>query len=427
MQAVRRRGGWLRPVVAAGVVGAGVYVAGPVVEAQPVDFGATITVNQGLRVVGRQGVDNDATVSALGDEFLVFTDETGLAFHWAPCWYPTAGDDTVVMCPNMGSHLEVQLSDGDDRLMLVGEHFVAGHPASLGWEVDLGDGDDVLDAARASTFGDFVGGAGDDRFVSGVIEDVWHGDSGVDTVDYSSPGRDSSAEVTVHLAVDGAGGGGGPKVSVEGAPAEFEDTLWSTENAVGSRFDDELEGSSAGNDLDGGRGDDHLSGGGGDDVLVGGVDDDTFFGGPGIDRVSYRDRTVPVSVDRTDLGGHGGPGENDVYGGDVEGVIGTNSGDTLIGTGGTDRFVGDACLLAGPCPVWRGAGADTITAGGGLDDVHGGFGTDTIDGGAGSDGLNGGDGDDRIHGGPDFDLIIGGNGTDDCDAGPDGGTTSTCE
>jgi Ca2+-binding RTX toxin-like protein len=417
---------------AAGLVlaGATLVVAGPAAvvaaQPQPPDFGATVLVDQGLKLVARQGVDNDATVYALGDEFLVFTDETGLNIAALSCWYPTAGDDTVVMCPNLGSPVRVVLGDGDDRLLLSGEHFRPGFPASVGWEADLGDGDDVLDAARSATFGDFVGGAGADRFVSGVEEDLWYGGSGVDTVDYGSPQRDSSDDVTVHLEVDGAGSGGGPKASTEGAPA-WEDVLWSTENAVGTRYDDELVGSDAGNDLDGGRGDDELSGGGGDDVLVGGAGDDTLFGGAGIDRASYRDRTAPVTVDRNDLGGHGGSGESDVYSGDVEGVIGTDAGDTLVGTGGIDRFIGDACLLAGPCPNWRGAGADTITAGGGMDDVHGGFGPDTIDGGAGDDGLNGGDGDDRILGGADFDLIIGGNGTDDCDIGPGGGTTSTCE
>jgi len=413
-------------LVLAGAVG----VAGPAAGAQPQppDFGATILVNQGLRLVARQGVDNDATVSALGDDFLELTDETGLNIGWASCWYPIAGDNTVVLCPNLGSPLEILLTDGDDRLLLVGEHFVPGHPASEGWEVDLGDGDDVLDAARTATVGDYVGGAGDDRFVSGVEEDDWHGGSGVDTVDYGHAQRASSHGVTVQLEVDGAGSGGRPLVHVEGTPAAWEDALWSTENAVGTRFDDELGGSDAKNDLDGGRGDDELSGGGADDVLVGGADDDTLVGGAGIDRASYRDRTTAVTVDRHDLGGHGGPGESDVYGGDVEGVIGTNAGDTLIGTGGTDHFLGDACLTAAnPCPIWRGAGADTITTGGGMDDVHGGFGPDTIDGGAGSDGLNGGDGDDRILGGPDYDLIIGGNGTDDCDIGPDGGMTSTCE
>ena len=420
--------GALRAIVAVVLAGAALCVAGPPVGAQPLDFGATIIVGQGLKVVARQGVSNDATVSALGDDFVVFTDETGLNIAWDLCWYPTAGDNTVVMCPNNGFHLEILLSDGDDRLLLTGDHFVPGHPASLGWEVDLGDGDDVLDAARTSTAGDFVGGPGDDRLVSGVDEDAWHGDSGTDAIDYSSPQRASSDPVEVHLLVDGAGGGGRPKANIEGAPPVFEDTLWSIENAIGTAADgDELEGSTARNDLDGGRGDDHLSGGGGDDVLVGGAGDDTLVGGTGIDRASYRDRTTPVTVDRNDLAGHGGPGESDVYAGDVEGVIGTNAGDTLIGTGGTDRFTGDACQLAGPCPNHRGAGADTITTGGGMDDVNGGFGPDTIDGGAGSDGLNGGDGDDRILGGPDFDLIIGGNGTDDCDVGAGGGSTSTCE
>jgi Ca2+-binding RTX toxin-like protein len=423
VRTARRRVGLVGLVVAGAVAGG----AGPAAIAQPPDFGATIVVEQGLVLVARQGVENDVTVSALGDEFLVFTDGTGLAIAWAPCWYPDVGDDTVVMCPNFGSHLEVRLHDGDDRLRIGGEHFVPGHPASAGWDVDLGDGADVLDAARATMAGDFVGGGGDDRFVSGAAEDDWHGDSGRDTVDYSSLHRDSSVPVTVHLAVDGAGSGGRPLPNIEGAPAAWEDSLWSTENAVGTPLDDHLEGSGTANDLDGRGGDDTLWGDGGDDELVGGAGDDSLFGGAGIDRASYRDRTTPVTVDRNALGGHGGPGESDVHAGDVEGVIGTNAGDTLIGTGGTDRFVGDACLLAGPCPTFRGAGADTITGGGGIDDVHGGFGADTIDGGAGSDGLNGGDGDDRIQGGPDFDLIIGGNGTDDCDVGPDGGSTSTCE
>src|SRR5207244_13288502 len=107
-----------------------------------------------------------------------------------------------------------------------------------------------------------------------------------------------------------------------------------------------------------------VTSGSGDDVLSGGLMD----GGPGADtmtdgRVTYEDRTNPLTVTLDGIANDGEAGEGD----DVERAA-----------------------------VFGGGGNDTLTAGASGSGLAGGPGNDVITGGPGIDYLSGGDGDDTI-------------------------------
>jgi Ca2+-binding RTX toxin-like protein len=136
---------------------------------------------------------------------------------------------------------------------------------------------------------------------------------------------------------------------------------------IGSAFDDVLIGDTHANHLSGGDGNDMLTGGSGGDVLDGGAGENTviyhgsmnFFG---------------ADVDLTT-----GQGSNLFEATDVliniQDVIGSNFGDTIIGNGGVNNLSG-------------GDGNDIITGGGGADFLDGGNGTDTISYAASSAGVS---------------------------------------
>jgi Ca2+-binding RTX toxin-like protein len=137
---------------------------------------------------------------------------------------------------------------------------------------------------------------------------------------------------------------------------------------------------SAGNDtLTDSSGDDVIVGGAGNDTLISDAGKDTLNGGDGIDTVSFAGRSMAVSVMLAN-----GRFYDDVSFGkvvDVENVIGTSYGDTLIGS----------------------LGAETLL---------GGDGNDMIDGNRGADMLDGGAGNDTIIWNADATSIVGGAGTD---------------
>ncbi len=146
------------------------------------------------------------------------------------------------------------------------------------------------------------------------------------------------------------------------------DMLW------GARGDDVLYGDDGGDRLYGGDGNDHLYGGSGSY----GVElSDVLDGGAGYDLARYdlSIRGVIVSLD-TGLG-TGGDAEGDVLI-NIEGLVGSNSGDQLTGNDGDNVLYGlaNADLLDG------GAGADTLEGGAGNDSLIGGAGADILRGGA---------------------------------------------
>jgi|GEM_PF-2573877 len=164
--------------------------------------------------------------------------------------------------------------------------------------------------------------------------------------------------------------------------------------------------------LDGGSGDDTLTGGAGLDTLIGGPGNDTIDGGfwfnnidaagAGLDRVSYADATGPVTVDLSKQSGTGtvaNPGgptstpQNTGGGGidtldHIEGIIGSNYNDVLLGGGNT--YIESYRGGGGDDQISGGAGTDRAeyvdaTAGisvqlaaGTVDGIAGGVGTDTL-------------------------------------------------
>ncbi|MBP0483557.1 Hint domain-containing protein [Sagittula salina] len=196
----------------------------------------------------------------------------------------------------------------------------------------------------------------------------------------------------------------------------------------------------AGNDLiHAGSGADSVDAGGGDDVILLGAGDDTGSGGAGNDVFLFDDDwgsdtiygdttsggTPGSDGDVLDFGGASGPvrvtftasedgsvtdGTNTVAFDDIEGIRGTDSGDTI-----------DAGLDSSGLTLDGGGGADVITGGDGDDQIVGGSGIDTIYGGAGSDIIHGDDVDFGRFGGTlssiDFSTI---SATGDAGQGPAG-------
>jgi Ca2+-binding RTX toxin-like protein len=136
--------------------------------------------------------------------------------------------------------------------------------------------------------------------------------------------------------------------------------------------------------LSGGLARDRLVGGGGADLLNGGAGTDDLSGGAGVDLVSWFDTTQPTRVTLDGQANDGVAGENDFVRGDIEGVLGSQADDVLVGNAQTNQ-------------LWSSGGDDTIDGGAGDDSIDSGAGADVMIGGAGTDYLyNAGSGRDDI-------------------------------
>ena len=195
------------------------------------------------------------------------------------------------------------------------------------------------------------------------------------------------------------------------------DTLNGTsgnDSLAGLGGDDILNGNGGSDTLDGGAGNDTLNAGGPGNgvVFIGGAGNDLFNGGPGDDTVTYESSPLGVFVTKptTGVGSNGtasdGFGGTDRFGdGTADHLIGSNFGDTLIGS---------PVHIA---PWFERFGDDYIDGGAGNDFIDGLGGDDHLVGGAGDDTLVGGDGNDELQGGAGNDSIVGGNGFDLADYG----------
>jgi Ca2+-binding RTX toxin-like protein len=169
----------------------------------------------------------------------------------------------------------------------------------------------------------------------------------------------------------------------------------------GEGGDDSLTGDAGDDLLSGGEGTNILRGGDGDDTFVGGAGADSFEGGRGLDVIDYSASGAAVNVDLSTSTLSGGDADNDTILSGVDGVIGSDHDDTLIGFDGQGTAEPDVFtnFLDG------GAGDDTIDGRGGDDTLIGGTGNDSILGGGGNDTILGGDGRDTVDGGPGDDFI----------------------
>jgi Ca2+-binding RTX toxin-like protein len=168
--------------------------------------------------------------------------------------------------------------------------------------------------------------------------------------------------------------------------------------------DDELFAGDGNDTLDGGTGNDLMHGGAGNDRLIGGVSTDetdtasyanTFFDGE--DGALIAGNFGAVTVDLTTGRASGAQGNDTLV--SIENVIGSHSGDMLLGNGENNVISGGA----GDDTIDGGAGNDILILGSGNDDAEGGSGNDTIVIGSGNATVNGGSGQDLV----DFGFVDG--------------------
>jgi Ca2+-binding RTX toxin-like protein len=255
-------------------------------------------------------------------------------------------------------------------------------------------------------------------------------------------------------------GRGGSDTVCGGTGSDFISGGAEADDLHGGSGDDNLRGGDGDDLIRGGQGADFLTGGTGNDELagatnpfpfieslMGGPGDDHLLGGEGLDRALYFDSPAAVQVD-LGAGTAVGDGTDDMF--RVEGVIGSNFDDILIGDDSPNGLVGgpgndvirgldsgrldsDSDLLfgaegnddidggtgfdfasydAGCLPVTLDLVAETATGGQGddaLNDIEGAFGSDCADTLIGDEGENGFvplGGDDSIFGGQGPDTVF---------------------
>ena len=159
--------------------------------------------------------------------------------------------------------------------------------------------------------------------------------------------------------------------------------------------------------VDGGEGNDTLTTAGGNDILIGGSGADVLDGGSGTDYADYTASSAGVAVNLVRGNAGGGDAAGDQLS-NIEGVLGSAYGDSLVGNAEDNFFAG----YAGNDRMFGGDGNDELAGGDGNDSLTGDAGDDTIFGDAGRDTLAGGEGLDVIYGGEDGDRIFGNDGDD---------------
>lgn len=391
---------------------------------------------------------NDDTVVSNGSVFVNLV--TGSALFYQDFLLPTRSARPDLISDQLTSVESVRATSGDDYIIGNAEQNVL--YGGSGADVLLGAaGDDVLNPGgmQPNRLTDFMdGGEGNDTADFSEV-----GSTGV-VVDLSDVRPLSNIELDVPLmwwvepgsAYDDALYQRPLLDTVSGAW----DLMLSIENVIGTAGSDRLTGTLAANALSahggddvlhGLAGDDSLDGGGGADELDGGEGDDSFrqgvwlsaqadvlrfaaadtlSGGDGFDSVEY---TLLLAADPApdqqgifaDLGsgtihkafvGNSWQGRDTVI--DVEGVVGTDASDTLLGNSGANELWG----MGGRDWVSGGDGEDTLIGGLGDDTVSGDKGDDLLMGQQGADRLLGGDGDDTLVGGTESDVLDGGAGND---------------
>ncbi|MGL4490863.1 MAG: calcium-binding protein, partial [Rhizobiaceae bacterium] len=223
---------------------------------------------------------------------------------------------------------------------------------------------------------------GNDTIQGGLGFDSLDGGANIDTVSYSH----SNAGVTITLADSSIN-----QLGIETGGHANGDVLSNFENITGSAFVDTLTGTSGANTISGGAGNDQIYGGNGNDTLLGGAGSDGIDGGADFDTLDYSSYSFALpgvaSDSRFVLALNLAMGivlEQELISFDgnnpdvylpqtrysdavtsIEGVIGSNNGDSLTGNtsanyfdgrGGDDLFFGDA-------------GADRYIGGTGIDRI----------------------------------------------------------
>jgi Ca2+-binding RTX toxin-like protein len=278
---------------------------------------------------------------------------------------------------------------------------------SAGNVLQGGDGNDKLDGASGIDL--LLGGNGDDILIGGAGADNLTGGAGFDYASYET----ATAGVIANLANSAVNTG------------DAAGDIYFVEGLIGSNGADTLIGDSADNILVGGGGGDNLNGGGGfdyasyfnatagvtanlansavntgdaagdiyfvegligsnfndtlmgnsaDNILVGGTGGDNLNGGGGFDYASYFNAATGVTANLANSAVNTGDAAGDIY--FVEGLIGSNLGDSLIG----DSFGNVLQGLDGNDRIDGASGNDLLVGGTGFDVFvfRGGYGIDRV-------------------------------------------------
>jgi Ca2+-binding RTX toxin-like protein len=277
--------------------------------------------------------------------------------------------------------------------------------------LDGGAGNDTLVGnaggdSFASTAGNdsATGGTGNDVFNMGSAADgadVFTGDAGTDTANYSARATALTITLWDTTANDGAAGETDDLRYV--APSGFTGTANTIEIVQGGSANDTITGSRCGNTLQGGGGNDVLngqpdSGGACAGAAVTITDNDTLEGGTGNDTLNG------LSGNDTLRGGSGA----DVFNGGAHGSFLAAGGDTADYS--LESSSARSVSLNGVADDGVGSEADNVMPD--VEDISGGPGNDTLTGDADANVLNGNGGDDVLDGGTGADSLNGGGGGD---------------
>ncbi|MBV1864703.1 MAG: hypothetical protein KUG74_09730, partial [Rhodobacteraceae bacterium] len=322
------------------------------------------------------GLDDDFLFGGLGSDTLINTETGGSDFFDGG-----AGFDTLDYS-GMTKWISASLIDGDgddvivDIERIVGTDFddsLRGNAASN--VLQGGGGDDLLQ-----------GDDGDDILVYTSGYDYFYGEGGNDTADYSLFGFAIDLDLRLQDAVstsDTADWDVGTKREI---------TLiydLDVENAIGTDFNDRLNGDNRANKFNGGLGNDALFGNGGDDMFTYAAGLDSWHGGTGLDTANFSTYRFALAVDLS-TGEARSRQAKTLETGTWTQLVSLSAIENAIGSGFDDELRGNAK-------------GNTLSGFVGNDKL---FGLD------GDDTLLGDDGDDILEGGAGADAIGGGNGTD---------------
>ena len=291
------------------------------------------------------------------------------------------------------------------------------------------------------------GGGGNDVIDGGTGADDVRGGPGSDTADYSSRSKPLYVQVedvandgevnekdNVHSDVENLTGGSAADRLLGNNSNNVLVGGGGNDDLRGFGGNDTLRGGDGGDQLDGGAGNDTLYGDGGLDTLRGGNGSDDFWGGAGgggagsyvtADVVDYSDHAGYVNASLDNQRNDGAIGENDYIHADVEGLIASNGGSTLIGNDAANYLVdgpgNDEIFANGGDDDLQGqsTGNDTFYGGNGDDHILSRAGNDKLYGGAGDDEIESYEGNDQLFGGAGHDWLSDYQGTNTLDGGPD--------
>lgn len=325
------------------------FAEGPAMSRSDIAASAWIRGTEGRDAINAAFASNDTIIAGEGDDYILSRD----------------GSDTIIYREGDGNDViqDSGLGTGDsDNLVLAG---ISAADVRLG----LGASGDLT-----------IGFAGHDESI--VIEDQFSSSTnsyGIETITFADASVWNRADIK-YWATDGA-------IFYAGTTA--------ADMILGSYLDQRLSGGQGNDFIDGKGGSDELFGDEGNDMLAVSTvlpgELESLDGGSGTDTATFAELGSAVEVDLVASDGRarvleaspGPAGEWRTIASirNIENVVGTSLGDTLLGSGLANQLDG-------------------------LD------GDDVLDGRSGSDTLNGGVGDDTLIGGGGDDLVSGGVGSD---------------